>query len=109
MSDTDFSEDEYLPLKYPSSGKFAEKISSNFRKRFDRSRTIKKYVSSGNVKENTFEKVCSQCDKSFKSEKGLKINNGRIHRAQKYFSTGNNKFEDIKSSPEEKLKKPSNP
>jgi hypothetical protein len=25
MSDTDFSEDEYLPLKYPSSGKFAEK------------------------------------------------------------------------------------
>jgi hypothetical protein len=28
MSDTDFSEDEYLPLKYPSSGKFAEKISS---------------------------------------------------------------------------------
>jgi hypothetical protein len=44
-------------------------------------------------------------NKSFKSEKGLKIHNGRIHRAQKYFSTGNNKFEDIKSSTEEKLKK----
>jgi hypothetical protein len=44
MSDTDFSEDEYLPLKYPSSGKFAEKISSFkiSRKRFDRSRTIKR-------------------------------------------------------------------
>jgi hypothetical protein len=107
MSDTDFSEDEYLPLKYPSSGKFAEKISSFkiLEKDSIEAGPSKEYVSSGNVKENTFEKACSQCDKSFKSEKGLKTHNGRIHRAQKYFSTGNNKFEDIKSSPEEKLKK----
>jgi protein-arginine kinase activator protein McsA len=65
MSDTDFSE----ALKYPSSGKFAEKISSFKISEKDsiEAGPSKEYVSSGNVKENTFEKVCSQCDKSFKS------------------------------------------
>jgi hypothetical protein len=72
MSDTDFSEDE-LPLKYTSSGKFAEKISFKISEKDSvEAGPSKEYVSSGNVKKNTFEKVCSQCDKSFKSEKGLK-------------------------------------
>jgi hypothetical protein len=87
MSDTDFSEDEHSLLKYPSSGKFAEKISSFKISEKDsiEAGPSKEYVSSGNVKKNTFQKGCSQCDKSFKSEKGFKIHNGRIHRPQKYF------------------------